>query len=131
VLARSLLQQGKISEANASIESALKLAANSHHALVRLSLEIDRSRVLAAAGDLATAERTARQALEEARKLGLLRLQLEAGVALGEAETKGKNPEAGRARLSNLAKTASNRGFNLIAQKATAEGLATSQSIVP
>lgn len=120
VLARSLLQQGKVTEANASLQKALQLEANSHQALVRLGLQIEQSHFLGATGEAAEAEKIAQKTLTEVRKLGLLRLELEATLALCEAQLRGKDPAAARAGLNRLAKIARAKGFELIAQRAEA-----------
>ena len=56
----------------------------------------------------------------EATKAGLVRLQFEARLALGEIELKSGASAAGRARLSALAAEATAKGFGLIARKAAA-----------
>jgi hypothetical protein len=47
--------------------------------------------------------KVAQQALTQARNLGLLRLQLEASLTLGQVEMQAKNPATARIRLQTLA----------------------------
>jgi hypothetical protein len=56
----------------------------------------------------------------EANKLGLVRIELEASLALGEILLQGKNPGLGRKRLEETEETARSKGFELIARKASA-----------
>jgi len=120
LLSRSLLQQGKTGEANESIAKALKLSDKSPDVFSQLSLTLDHAYVLAATKNTLAAETAAGQVLAHSRKLGILPLQLEASLALGEIQMKGKNPAASRARLEELEKTARAKGFELIARKAAA-----------
>jgi tetratricopeptide (TPR) repeat protein len=119
LLARSLLQQGKISESKEAIERALKLSENSQDVLVRFHLAIEHAYLLSATKEVAAAEREARQVVAQARKLGLFRLELEASLAAGEI-ARNTNPAAGRIQLANVEKKARARGFGLIARKAAA-----------
>jgi len=51
--------------------------------------------------------------------LGFVQTQMEASLALGEIQTTGPNPTAGRVVLQRLAKDARAKGFALIAKKAS------------
>ena len=92
VLSRSLLEQGKREEAAASLEPRLKLAEKSSDLTIRLSFTLAQANVLAATGDLATAERAARRVLTQAPK-DLFRLCLEASLTLSELQTKEKKSD--------------------------------------
>ncbi|MGA9304237.1 MAG: hypothetical protein WBW31_02415 [Candidatus Sulfotelmatobacter sp.] len=81
--------------------------------------------VTAAEKNLGGAETSAQEALAQARKLGLFRLQLEASLALGEVQMQRKNPDVGRKRLEETAQTARSKGFELIARRAIAARQAT------
>jgi hypothetical protein len=61
----------------------------------------------------------------EAHKLGLVRIELEASLALGEIQLQGTNPTLGRKRLAETEKDARSEGFELIAQNASAARHAT------
>jgi tetratricopeptide (TPR) repeat protein len=118
ILSRSLLQQGKVDDARAAIAEAVRLSEKSRDVTVRIPVMLDHANFMAAGKKLAEGEKAAQQALTQARKLGLFRLQLEASLTLGQIEMQAKNPAAARARLQALEKSARARGFELIAQKA-------------
>jgi serine/threonine protein kinase/Tfp pilus assembly protein PilF len=125
LLSRSLLEQGEIGEANENIAKALELSKKSPDVFSRFSLALDHAYVLAATKNITAAENAARQALGETERLGLLRLRLEASLALGEVQMQRKNPDMGRKRLEETGKTARSKGFELIARKASAARQAT------
>jgi serine/threonine protein kinase/tetratricopeptide (TPR) repeat protein len=120
VLSRSLLQQGKLDDAQQAIARALTLAKKSGNVMVRLPLEIQNAYAQAAARNLPAAERLVQNAVVESGKLGLIRIELEAALALGEIEMLRKNPDAGRKRLADTEKAARARSFEFIARKANA-----------
>jgi len=119
LLSRSLLGQDKVQDAAASLETPLKLTEKSSDVTTRLSLALAHADVLAARKDLAAAQRTARRVLAEAPK-DLFRLRLEASLTLAEIQAKGKKPAQGRRRLEEVSKAARDRGFELIARRASA-----------
>jgi hypothetical protein len=88
--------------------------------LSRLSLALDHAYVVASAKNIIAAENAARQALSQTERLGLLRLHLEASLALGEVQMQKRNPNMGRKRLEETEETARSKGFELIARKASA-----------
>jgi tetratricopeptide (TPR) repeat protein len=118
MLARSLLQQGKVDEARAAIAEAVRLSEKSQDVTARIPVMLDHAHVIAAGKEFGRAEKAAQQALTQARTLGLLRLQVEASLTLGQIKMQAKNPAAARARLQTLEKSARARGFELIARKA-------------
>jgi serine/threonine protein kinase/tetratricopeptide (TPR) repeat protein len=120
LLSRALLQQGKVTEAQQAIATAVTLSRKSGDVTIRMPLEIQVAYVRAAAKDLRGAEEAARNVLSKASKLGFVRFQLEASLALGESEMKAGNPVAGRTRLERVEQNARAKGFELIAQKAAA-----------
>ncbi len=69
--------------------------------------------VAVASGRTEDARRQLREILDEAAKLGFVDLRLEASLRLGVVESDA-------ARLEAVAKEASERGFELIARKASA-----------
>ena len=71
-------------------------------------------------GDHAGAAKDLETSLEETVTRGYLGYQYEVELALGTVEMKSGNTTAGRARLQDLEKEASAKGFHLIARKATA-----------
>ena len=119
LLSRALLDQGKISEARESIDEAFRLWKETPEVIRGLSLRVDNAWLLAASKRTADAEGAAREAMADALKLGLIRLYLEASLALGKTELQSSRRD-GLARLQRLAKEAQARGFVLIAQEASA-----------
>ena len=119
LLARILLHQNKISEAQESIAEALKLSQNTPDVVRGLSLRVDDAYVLAASSKTVAAEAAGGQAMAEALRLGLIRTNFEATLALGRIQMR-TNRVAGQARLQRLAKDAQFRGFVLVAREASA-----------
>jgi tetratricopeptide (TPR) repeat protein len=119
LLSRSLLDQGKLSEAQESIIEATRLAEKTPDAISRLSLTVDSAYVLAAEKKTVAARIAARQVSTEAQKLGFVRLCLEASLALGQIQMRSGGTTEGRVRLQRLEKDARAKGFMLIAQAAS------------
>jgi eukaryotic-like serine/threonine-protein kinase len=120
LLSRSLLQQGKLNQAQQAIATVLTLSGKSRDVTVRMPLEIQDAYVRAAAKDFGGAEHSARHVLAEATQLGFVRVQFEASLALGEIEIKAGDRVAARTRLERVEKNARAKGFELIARKAAA-----------
>jgi eukaryotic-like serine/threonine-protein kinase len=120
LLSRSLLQQGKLEDAQKAMERALTLSKKSSDVTIRLPLGIQNAYTQAAAKDLPEAERLAQNVQVEAKKLGFVRIELEASLALGKIQLKGENPNLGLKRLEETEKTARSKGFELIARTASA-----------
>ena len=118
LLTRSLLQQGKLDDAQQAMARALTLAKKSSDVTVRLPLAIQNAYTQAASKNLFAAERLAQNAMVESTKLGLVRIELEAALALGEIQLQRKNFDLGRKRLVDTERTAHSQGFDLIARKA-------------
>jgi serine/threonine protein kinase/tetratricopeptide (TPR) repeat protein len=119
ILARSLLRQGQIIAAREAINAALPLAEHGS-ALDRLGLQLDDARVRIAERDISGAERVVRQVLAAAGKQSLVRLTLDASLALGEIKAAGSDLAGTRVELSRLQESARAKGFGLIARKAAA-----------
>ena len=120
ILSRALLQQAKLDQARSAIGEAVRLSQKSRDVLVRIPVILDHAYVMAAGDNLGAADTTAQDALAQARNLGLTRLQLEASLAVGEIQMHKKNHDLGRKRLVETERTAHSKGFELIAQRATA-----------
>lgn len=118
LLSRSLLLQGKTSEARESIARASELSEKTPDTIRRLSLNLDNARVMTATKRLLAAETAVRHVLAEARRLGLVRLELEAALALDGIQLEATKSRDSRARLSSLSTDARAKGFLLIAQEA-------------
>jgi tetratricopeptide (TPR) repeat protein len=119
MLSRALLEQGKIQEAGAILEAPLKTVKKIPDVATRLSLVLAEARVLVARNDLAGAERAARRVLVEAPK-DLFELRLEASLTLAGIQGKGKNAAQGHRRLQEISSSAKEKGFELIARRASA-----------
>jgi tetratricopeptide (TPR) repeat protein len=117
-LSRALIQLGRVNEAGAAIAEAARLSKKSQNVIVRILVMPNRADVMAAGQDFLNAERVAQQAVAQARTVGLVRLELEASLALGQIQMRANKPAAARARLQELDKSARARGFELIARKA-------------
>lgn len=120
LLSKSALAQGKLKQATEAIGRAATLSQKSRDVTVRIPRLIQTAHVRAAVKDFLGAERTAKQALSEAARLGFVQLQFEASLALGEIEIKAGSRAGGTARLEQLEKAARSKGFELIVQKALA-----------
>jgi serine/threonine protein kinase/tetratricopeptide (TPR) repeat protein len=128
LLSRSLTQQGKREDAQEAIASALTLSKKSSDVTIRLPLAIQNAYVQAEANNLVEAERLARNVQLEAHKLGFVGIELEASLATGEIELKGKDPALGRKRLNETERVAHSKGFELIARNASAARQATTEA---
>jgi len=126
VLARSLLEQGKITEAQEVIKTAQKLSARS--GVIPLHFEVDIAAALGRAaaanrshpGETAAAKRELEAVLGKATRHGYLGYEFQSRLALGEIEMKSGKTADGRARLQALERDAKAKGFLLIARKAAA-----------
>jgi tetratricopeptide (TPR) repeat protein/tRNA A-37 threonylcarbamoyl transferase component Bud32 len=120
ILASALLSMGRQAEAAAAAAEASALAADSEDRSVGLELAIRLAEVVEADGRGGEARRTLRQAVDEADRLGLVDLRLEAGLVLGRMEIRSGDPAAGRELLDEVAREAAGHGFGLVARKAEA-----------
>lgn len=69
---------------------------------------------------VSAAENADQQVLRQTEKLGLVRLHLEASLALGEVLMQERNREMGRKQLEETERTSRSKGFELIAREASA-----------
>ena len=81
--------------------------------------------------DFGRAEKTLHDTIASATKLGFVRYQLEARLALGEIELKSGKSKAGRVHLAALHRDATARGFLLIAHNAATASKPLPQSSEP
>jgi tetratricopeptide (TPR) repeat protein/TolB-like protein len=117
VVARSLVYQGRHTEARAPIERALALSSKSRNVGLKLSVRLDAAHVRAAS-DPNIAIRDVEAILSEARRLGHLPHQMQARLLWGELDMAAGHVAAGRQRLRELAADARRAGFELAARKA-------------
>src|SRR5579859_1627267 len=121
LIVQSLLVEGKLSEAAILIAITSERAATLEDFSTQIIVRIANARVRTARGKATEAEKLLEQSLADTRKAGLLALQFDTRLALGEAEIKAGNSAAGRAELRALARDAKAKGFVLMARKAAIE----------
>ncbi len=118
LLARSLLAQGKLVEAEKEIHTAEVAAATTEGRLLGIDTLITAARVHAANGQAAEASRSLMNVLAEATRLSCGRCQFDARLALAEIEMKQGKKAAAHEHFATLEKDASAKGFLLIAHEA-------------
>jgi tetratricopeptide (TPR) repeat protein len=119
VLARALLAQGRIAEAGKEIGTAESLSSTAENSRMRFDAGIAAARIHVAQGNRKAAGELQSLATESAKR-GFVGYQLEAQLALGEAEMKFGPAESGLADLTSVEKDAAAKGYVLIARKAHA-----------
>jgi len=122
-LADAYLTQNELAKAQQTIDKSVELSRTAENRLVRASVGMVSAKVRASsreATSVAGAVESLEQILTETRRRGMVPLQFESLLALGELEIVAGNVVVGRARLATLEKNATAKGFTLIAQKAAA-----------
>jgi tetratricopeptide (TPR) repeat protein/DNA-binding winged helix-turn-helix (wHTH) protein len=123
VLSRAFLAERRTNDAKAAIDRSLAFADKYRDRQVELFVGLTAARVNAASNTAAArveAVTGLNQVLAEAVRFGFITYVLEARLAQGEIEMLSGNRAGGLAHLESLRKDASDRGFGLIAQQATA-----------
>src|SRR5262249_16307257 len=118
VLARSLLAQNKLSEAQQAMDKARNLASRGQDVQIQMDVAINAGCVRVADGKTAESIASLRSVIDRAMKLGSVSYALQARLALGEVEVKAGKRIAGRATLVEIQRDAKTRGFTLIARQA-------------
>jgi eukaryotic-like serine/threonine-protein kinase len=118
LLARSLLAQGKLVEAEKEIRTAELAASATESRLLAIDTLITAARVHAANGQVAEASRSLANVLAEATRLSCGRCQFDARLALAEIEMKEGKKAVAHEHLASLEKDASAKGFLLVAHEA-------------
>jgi DNA-binding winged helix-turn-helix (wHTH) protein/tetratricopeptide (TPR) repeat protein len=121
LLAQVAVQQGKLTEAKATLAQAAKLAGTNQYPDLFMKSDIVGAQVLSAEGRLVSAARKVRSTMEEARKAGFYVRQLEATLVLGEIEARSGHKAEAKTLLYSVEKDARSKGFLLIANKAASE----------
>jgi len=120
-LARAYIELHNVAEASKAAAQARALAGKAQNRPLVLDAGIISARAAAAGGGIEGA-REATQSLTsiraQAEKMGFLDRALDAGLALGSAEVQSGDHAAGRALLSQVEKSANDKGFGLIAHQA-------------
>jgi len=122
-VARASLSQRRIEEAREALDQALAPSARYHDREAELLVGVTAACVRAASADpvdRAQAEQNLREALAEATTAGFVDYGLQARLILGEIQMSSGRKAEGRACLTALEREAVHKGFNLIAQQATA-----------
>jgi tetratricopeptide (TPR) repeat protein len=117
-LALALLNLGDMAGAGTQIEQATTLAQQANDRNLKLMTAIAKARVDAASGKNEDAMKGLASVGKEARAAGLVAIEFEAQLALGEIERKAGQTAKAHATLNALAQEAKGKGFNLIAAKA-------------
>ncbi len=117
-LALALLNLGDVAGAGTQIEQATTLAQQANDRNLKLMTAIAKARIDAASGKIDDAMKGLASVEKEAHAAGLVAIEFEARLALGEVERKAGQTAKARATLSALAHEAKAKGFDLIAAKA-------------
>lgn len=118
-LTRALLEQNKLDGARKEMSEAMGAAAKSRDATTQLLVKLQQSYLQAASQALSRAAKSAQEVESRAMKIGFLRMELEAELALGRI-TLSRNQALGRSRLQALEQKAHQHGFERIASEASA-----------
>ena len=118
VLAEADLGLKKLDAAREVIGRARAITSKSEEQHAIVSVGIAAGRVMAASGHRDEAITSLEDVLSSVTKLGLVELEFEARLALGEIEIAAGKVAAGRARLTELEKDAAAKGYLLFVSKA-------------
>jgi serine/threonine protein kinase/tetratricopeptide (TPR) repeat protein len=119
LLARILLSQGKLADAHNEISEVHDLLAKSQDLTVHLRASVAEAQLAAADGRPQEAIRTLQTTIASASKSGYLGYRLESQLALAEVEITSGRVGAGLSLLEEVRRQAQQKGFQLIAYKAT------------
>jgi len=118
-LVRALLEANKLYEARKMMAEASIEVSKSRDTTTELTLKLQEAYVRAASQEFARAAILAEEVEARAKKIGFLRMQLEAQLALGRISLS-RNRASGRSRLAAVEQAAHQHGFDLIAHEAAA-----------
>jgi eukaryotic-like serine/threonine-protein kinase len=122
VVARAMFAQNKFEELKAPLDRALRLSGQSNRG-VRLSVGIAAASIFAGMGRQPEAIEQLNRVVEESRRAGLVGLEFEARLALGEVEVQAGRRAQGLARLRSVEDAARGQGYLNVANKAAAARL--------
>jgi len=123
LLARTLVMNGRLSDAYKLVDRVTAVATETHNRELELSAALMTARIGARSGGPEGTNEALRRldrVIADAFTSGFEAIMLEARLAKGEIEMGSAEPTAGRAYLEALQKDAARDGFQLIAQKASA-----------
>jgi eukaryotic-like serine/threonine-protein kinase len=124
VLIDALLAQGKQGEAQKEMESAQRLGKESQNRFLRLQFELASGRVLLKSEHPEAAGQLLGAVTRDARRYGFAGLEFETELALAELAKKTMHRAQAQIELHALQKSASSKGFGLMARKALQESSA-------
>ena len=129
VLIDALLAQAKLSEAQKEMEAAQPLGNKSQNRFLRLQFELASGRGLLASDHPDASRPLFQQVADDARRYGFVGLEFADNLALAEFANKTKHISQAQMELRALQKSASSKGFGLIARKASRESSDLRKSI--
>ena len=121
VLIDALLAQGKQGEAQKEMEAAQRLGKESQNRFLHLQFELVSGRVLLESGHPDAAGPLLRGVNRDAQRYRFTGLEFETELALAELANKTKHGAQAQIELHALQKSATSKGFGLIARKALQE----------
>jgi tetratricopeptide (TPR) repeat protein len=121
VLIEALLAQDKQGEAQKEMEAAQKLQGKSQNRYLRLRFELTSGRVLLASSHPEASQALFQKAGSDAERHGFVGLKLDDDLASAELANRTKHRAEAQIALHALQKSATSRGFGLIARKASQE----------
>ncbi len=124
VLIDALLAQGKQGEAQKEMESAQRLGKESQNRFLRLQFELASGRVLLKSEHPEAAGQLLGAVTRDAQRYGFAGLEFETELALAELAKKTMHRAQAQIELHALQKSASSKGFGLMARKALQESSA-------
>ncbi len=124
VLIDALLAQGKQGEAQKEIEADQQLGKKSQNYFLRLQFELASARVLLKSEHPDAADPSLKHVIRDAQRHGFKGLEFAADLALAELANKTKHAAQAQITLQALQKSATSKGFGLIARKALQESSA-------
>ncbi len=122
VIIDSLLAQGKQSEAQKEVEAAQQLGNSSQNLFLRLQFELTSGRVLLASGRPEASRPVFQKVGSDSQRHGFVGIELSDELAMAELVEKTKHGAQAQLQLHALRKSATSRGFGLIARKALRPG---------
>jgi hypothetical protein len=118
VLARALIAEGKLKDAQMASDLALSLCQRGQDRGARFQSVMTSAAVKAKAGEPSAALSMLEKVRTESSRGGYLSVELESSLLMGRIEIESGKAASGRARLENLRKVAKAKTFNLIARQA-------------
>jgi eukaryotic-like serine/threonine-protein kinase len=129
VLIEALLAEGKQSEAQKEMEAAQQLQGKSQNRYLCLQFELASGRVFLASDHPDSSHPRFQRVVEDAHRYGFVGLELADKLALAQLANKTNHFSQAQIEFRALQKSASSKGFGLIARKASEKGSALRKPI--